>query len=195
MKKFFKLIFGRILWIFLIILLEVIGIILLFLFLEEIIGTIFPWVAIVLIIALQLSVVIVIVNSKANDSYKIAWLVVQIVLPILGALFYLLFANKKFTKRQIRKIKPIVDALKKANTSDDILAEVGEQNLDALRMSNYITNSSGSALYNKTSSKFFAIGDDAFPTMLQELEKAEHYIFLEYFIIDEIGRASCRERV
>jgi cardiolipin synthase len=187
MKKFFKLIFGRILWIFLIILIEVAAIVLLFLFLEGIIGTIFPIISWILILILELAVMIVIVNSPSNDSYKIAWLVVLIVLPILGAFFYILFANKKFTKRQKRKIKPISDALKKSSTSPEVLNEVQKLNMDAYRMSNYITSASGSALYNKTSSQFFPVGDDAFPVMLSELKKAKHYIFLEYFIIENKG--------
>ena len=32
---------------------------------------------------------------------------------------------------------------------------------------------------------YFANGEDAFPVMLEELKKAKHYIFLEYFIIAE----------
>ena len=32
---------------------------------------------------------------------------------------------------------------------------------------------------------YFPNGEDAFPVMLEELKKAKHYIFLEYFIIAE----------
>ena len=38
-------------------------------------------------------------------------------------------------------------------------------------------------MYTNTWTRYFPLGDDAFPVMLEELKKAEQYIFLEYFII------------
>jgi cardiolipin synthase len=38
-------------------------------------------------------------------------------------------------------------------------------------------------VYTNTETEYFSSGEAAFPRMLEELEKAQHYIFIEYFII------------
>ena len=37
----------------------------------------------------------------------------------------------------------------------------------------------------RTSAQYFPLGDDMYPVLLEELRKAERYIFMEYFIVDE----------
>lgn len=39
--------------------------------------------------------------------------------------------------------------------------------------------------YNNTETTYFPLGDDMFPVMLSELNKAEKFIFMEYFIIED----------
>ena len=45
-----------------------------------------------------------ITSSKANETYKLAWMLLIAIVPVGGALFYLLFANKRDNKRQRKKI-------------------------------------------------------------------------------------------
>ena len=33
--------------------------------------------------------------------------------------------------------------------------------------------------------EYFPLGDDMYPKLLEELKKAERYIFMEYFIVEE----------
>lgn len=40
-------------------------------------------------------------------------------------------------------------------------------------------------VYDRTAVKYFPLGEDKFKEMLIQLEKAEHFIFLEYFIVAE----------
>lgn len=41
----------------------------------------------------------------------------------------------------------------------------------------------GFPIYRNTEAKYFPLGDDAFEEMKIQLEKAEKFIFLEYFIL------------
>ena len=36
-----------------------------------------------------------------------------------------------------------------------------------------------------TSAQYFPLGDDMYPVLLEELKKAERYIFMEYFIVEK----------
>ena len=38
--------------------------------------------------------------------------------------------------------------------------------------------------YENTGVCYFPLGDDMFPVLLEELKKAEHFIFMEYFIVE-----------
>ncbi len=187
MKKIFKLIFGRMFWTVLILALLFTCEILLLVFFGTLLETIFPYVIVSLEVVIRLVVMVYIINSRANNAYKIAWLVVVGVFGFLGAIFYIMFANKKFTKRQQRKMNRMKKALCKIQTDPSIVTEIGRENPEAILMANYISKESGSALFNKSEVKYFPLGDDAFPVMVEELKKAKHYIYMEYFIIENKG--------
>ena len=126
-----------------------------------------------------------IVSSKIHDSYKISWLVVTGGIPILGPVLFLLFANKKFTKKERRMERAIRAVLDTLPPKAEVIDKVGRENEEALLMSNYIYRETGSPLVDDSYVKYFPFGEIAFPYMLKELKKAKHYIFLEYFIIEK----------
>lgn len=71
------------------------------------------------------------------------------------------------------------------------LSDTGDQkqlereDLSVYRQSRYINDWAGFPLYHNTSTKYYSCGEEMFPDMLADLEKAEHFIFLEYFIVDQ----------
>lgn len=185
-----KLLTSRILWIGLLLLFEVI---LITLFVYAIAGSIKElysltlW-QIILIVAVFLFIVsgltvVYIVNSHVKPAYKIAWLVVVALLPFVGCFFYLLFSNKKITNRQRRKVEPILEALSATQINPVLKKKVGEENIDALKMMEYITRASGANLYEHSHIDYYPSGEAVFDTMLNELKKAKKFIFIEYFII------------
>ena len=46
-----------------------------------------------------------ILNGKSNPSYKIAWIVPILLLPIFGGIFYLIYGGNKLSKREKKKMK------------------------------------------------------------------------------------------
>ena len=130
---------------------------------------------------------IIIVNCKSNSSYKISWLVFVIAIPLLGIVCFLFFANKKFTKREMRLIAPIINASKRALDSrlghDDIDQLNEKTDADAINIAQYIRNYSYTGIYTATKASYYSWGETGFPVILEKLKNAKHYIFLEYFII------------
>ena len=190
MKKFFRLFFGRLFWIGLIIFVELAAIILLSIFFNEILEILsiyFYFAGSILLVLLDVIVMIYIINSKANSSYKITWLFIVGLFSFIGVVIYLMFGNKNTTKRMRKKIGPIVNATRQIPTSPRINEELSKDSdsLDALKIANYIQNSSGSPIYDHTETTFFKTGEEFWPVVLEELKKAKHYIFIEYFIIEK----------
>ena len=53
----------------------------------------------------------------------------------------------------------------------------------ALNQARHLAGASFCPPHIHTETTYFPLGDDMFVKMKEELEKAEHFIFLEYFII------------
>ena len=132
---------------------------------------------------------LVVVNCRSNANYKISWLFFIIVMPFLAIFCFILFANKKFTKRELRQIRPIIEASKSALESrfgkDDIDKLDKVKDADAINISTYIRDYSYNGIYTATKTTYYSWGETGFPVMLEKLKKAKHYIFMEYFIIAE----------
>ena len=60
-----------------------------------------------------------------------------------------------------------------------------EQNTDAWLQANYLYESAGMPCQGNTKTTYYPIGEDFHAVLLEELKKAEHFIFMEYFIVQE----------
>lgn len=131
--------------------------------------------------------VVLFLNIKEeNASYKLGWIILIMAFPLFGGLFYLLFGNKRPSKymrsRLIREHEAILPYLTEDEDANDRLKEANER---SFRTSQYIFKESNYPLYQNTSTKYYPLGEDMFDDMLTEMEKAQDYIFFEYFIIEE----------
>jgi len=126
---------------------------------------------------------IFIVNSKAEDSYKIAWIFFVAGIPLIGPAFYLLFAHKMRTKKQSRHLALYFSALRKEKTTAEVEKKLEAFSPDCAALAHYIEKASDGAIYENTSVAYFSLGDEALSVMADEVKKARHYIFIEYFII------------
>lgn len=140
------------------------------------------WVSIVI----SIIVVVVIINSKSNPSYKIVWIIPVLIFPVFGALFYLLLGGKKLSKKERNKMaantQKILETLKH---QEENLKEIREQNESAYVISKYIQDYGFYPPFKNTVSEYLSLGEKKFEKLKEELKKAKHYIFLEYFIINE----------
>lgn len=131
-------------------------------------------------------VVIVIATGKAKSAYKTAWIIAIMLFPIFGGLFYLMLGKTKLSPSMRRKMETTrLHGEKSLKASEPVLAALQELDPQAAGQARYIQNHAAYPLYRHQHSKFFPLGDLAFPAMLEELERAERFIFLEYYIIEE----------
>lgn len=137
-------------------------------------------------LTLSIIIVFIIINNKSNPSYKIAWIVPVMIFPIFGGLFYLLYGGNKLSTRE--KLKMVIQNIEMTNAlkqDDEIIKKIGDKSIYAKNQSEYILNYAKCPVYNNTETTYFKIGEEKFEALLRELKKAEKFIFLEYFIIQE----------
>lgn len=137
----------------------------------------------VFILITVIVVVLTIIASNDNPDYKIPWLLFVICVPIIGFMVYFMFYERKLSK----KFRKRFDRINESLNYDDSLNQSEISTYDKLISSQALElcKISGSHLYKNTNIEYFKIGEEMFLSILDELKKAEKFIFLEYFIIEE----------
>jgi cardiolipin synthase len=131
-------------------------------------------------------VVLAILNNQSKPAYKIAWLIPILLFPIFGGLFYLFLGRSRLSKRSKKKMQSIIEQTKEAFADHPSLIEtLRGQNRLAGNQAKYIQDYSFSPLYANHEAEYLPTGERKFVRLMEELAKAQHYIFLEYYIIEE----------
>ena len=130
---------------------------------------------------LSLLMMLYLVRKDENSAYKIGWIALMGVLPLLGGALYLSFGNKRPAK-QLRSKLQAVDEAHKA----DLVQQPGQT--DALDpasrgLSRYVSEYGPYPAWKNSTAKYYPCGEAMYPDLLADLEKAERFIFLEFFIV------------
>lgn len=129
--------------------------------------------------------VIWLVRKYDNPTYKISWIIVIILLPLVGGLFYLFWGNTPINRaRNQHQYEPSPPDFKQYNrfpATEELIA----RNPRHANRAQYIQSLNGMPVWTNTEARYFPCGEQMFASMCQELNKARRFIFLEYFIIEE----------
>ena len=130
---------------------------------------------------LSLVAILFVIKSDMNPSYKIGWVLLIAVLPILGGLMYVIFGNKRPTKYMREMLRAQLEkSAEYLGTQESI---TGELDGGAAGLFKYLEGSAGYPTAKNTTVRYYRVGEEMYADLLPELEKAEKFIFLEYFII------------
>ncbi len=134
--------------------------------------------------ATEIGCVIKIIASDENPDYKVPWLLFVLIVPIAGFMLYFMFYSRTLQKRFIRRMDELKSrGYRKADSS--LLKKLHDENPVAGAQAGMLCRISESHIFTDTKQQYFKIGEDMFAAMLEDLRKAERFIFMEYFIIEE----------
>lgn len=125
-----------------------------------------------------------IISTDFNPGYKIAWIVVVFLFQPVGVGMYYIFSANTLSQKvklTMSRITSITESLKEDRS--DVLRQLHNENPDAGRQAAYMDRMSMCPPYQNTETTYYPTGEAFWNALIPELEKAEHYIFLEYFII------------
>ena len=180
-KGILRLIFSRFLLIFLLLALEVGLIIYGFYFLDDKFpNLVYIW------RLFSVLMIIYLFNCPMDSSAKLSWMLLISFLPIAGT-GILLFTQSNLGQRTTCKL--IGQQIKKSRgllvQPENVIKEIEHDRSGVDDLCTYLNRSGHFPLYDRTGVTYFPIGEDKFRAMLEELEKAEKFIFMEYFIVEE----------
>ena len=146
----------------------------------------------ILLTVVDVLVVVAIINREANPEYKLPWLFIALIVPVFGAVLYIIFYSRKLSAKEtklLRKIHVLASAASSrvhAEKQAENLALLSEESEMALgKVRAILTGDPSAELYRCTESRYYPLGELMYKDMLSDIESAKKYIFLEYFIIEE----------
>ena len=135
---------------------------------------------------LTCGMVLYLFNSKLDATAKLTWLVLIMVAPVFGSLLYL-FSIRELGHRAMKKRVGEIAAqsstalTQPADTQEALAAACP----GAAALARYVRSSGGYPIYQNTEVRYFPSGEAKLARLLEALEQAKEFIFLEYFIIEE----------
>lgn len=180
-KKRFKLLFGRFAVVSLLIIAQVVLTVLLFLNLgkSEYILNVSA-----LFVAIEIIEVLFIVNRYEPAAYKLPWLLAILLLPVMGIVIYLLFGSPKISykiKRRFKRARKEYGLFLPKNSPEAL----EKDDLDGANLSRYVYNQTQIPVFYNEKCEYYPSGEQFFAALKTELNAAEKYILMEYFIIGD----------
>lgn len=135
-----------------------------------------------------IGVIFVIILENRNPLKTIAWTLILIFLPLLGLIIFFFFGEDGRKKRLIsHKMFKKLNRKTLARFERDEVMESPEGYTGIVSL---IKKLKGSSVYNGNKITFYTDGKSKFKALLEEINKAEKFIHIQYYIYmdDEIGR-------
>lgn len=176
-----QLLFGRITVVLILFLTQLFLLVALFLWFEEYWVHYFGSSA-----ALALTMVLYLQNKQMNPPVRSSWTVLILLAPVFGTLLYV-YTRLELGQRLLRSRLAAIreDTIDLLSQDPAVTENISRENSGAASMVRFASRSCESVLYQNTAVTYIPVGEKKLEMLLSELEKAEKFIYLEYFIISE----------
>ena len=132
----------------------------------------------------EVGCVIKIVSSDDNPDYKVPWLLFVLILPIAGFMLYFIFSSRTLKKKYVKRLNTLKAISYKSNDKQ-LLSDIKEQNPVAYSQIKMITEIADTHVFDNTKLTYFPSGEIMLKSLLDDLKRAEKFIYMEYFIIED----------
>jgi len=117
-------------------------------------------------------------------SFKLSLIFLILLFPVFGGVFYWIFhsqTNSHGLRKRLLRVEKSSEAHFRG--SEAVYQQSLEHMPEARKQLRYLNINTPFPVYNNTSTEYYPSGEKMFPSLLNDLKSAKHYIFLEYFII------------
>lgn len=134
---------------------------------------------------LGILITLYIIKNSRHLSSDMLWILLINFFPIPGTIIYLFLGADMLISRTFRSIKESTEDSQRYYIQDErVMEAIREKSVKYGGQVEYISRHVGYPVYKNTGFDYYPLGEDGFPIMLEELKRAEKFIFLEYFIIE-----------
>ena len=133
-----------------------------------------------------LAVSIYILNTRIDPTAKLTWVILVMAFPVSGTLLFL-YTDFEVGHRKLRdRVASLIESTKtKIPQEPEVIDAFRKKDPGAASIAHYLQRTGCFPVFDRTDVSYYSLGEDFFETLVPQLEAARHFIFLEYFIIDE----------
>ena len=138
-----------------------------------------------LTVAIELVLVLAVYSMDTNSAFKLPWIILITVAPIVGICVFFLFGRSGATKKvraRYRKIDQQLFAY--LNQDEQIIDELSKKDERLANDFKYLWKCASSPVYKNTDVKYYGDTCDAMAAQLEDMMQAKKFIFLEYHAIE-----------
>ena len=141
-------------------------------------------------LTLSASFMIYMVNKNGRNEFKLAWIVPMIFVPLFSIAAYLMYHTNRGSRHHFQRLSylreqtqillpaSIPNNLKEQNELINSLSKNHASDLMYYLANNFFFP------HQNCKTDYFPSGEDFFPVLIEEIKKAQKFIFLEFFIIE-----------
>lgn len=129
--------------------------------------------------------ILYIYGQPKTSAMKMPWIILILALPAFGIALFLTIgfnASPRLLSRNFLDINRQV--MSHVPDNDRCADKLKRDNRIAYGISNYVKNNSGFPVYENGGVKYFSQATDGLDAIIEDLKKAEKFIFMEYFAIE-----------
>lgn len=135
---------------------------------------------------LALILVFRVYGLQINSAYKISWIILILLFPIMGVCLYLMFGRTGALGGMRKWYDKVHNAYAHLLPQDEQIVDKLEMtDLTIARQSGYLRKGAGYPVYQNTDVEFYGDTTQALEAQKTELRKAKKFIFMEYHAIED----------
>ena len=128
--------------------------------------------------------VVYIANKDDNPAYKLAWTIPILIFPIFGAVLYLMLGDKQPSRKLRHALEESIEDTQFLLGQDySVMENLEKEDFQVAGQAKYIDRYGGYPIYQNSDAQYYPSGEAMFEELLEDLKKAKHYIFMEFFIV------------
>lgn len=129
--------------------------------------------------------ILALTNDSRSMSYKFGWLCIIVLLPISGNIMFALWGKVGKRNKLNRRIKAkIKEVDKHLQWYPQVAEKFNREHPVSSRMSRYM-EAEGAPICQNNAARYFQFGEEAWNSIFADIEEANEYIFIEFFIVAE----------
>ena len=130
--------------------------------------------------------VLTVINGRHDPSARVTWLIIVMCSPVFGSLLYFYIQSDMGHRKLRDRIRELIQATGELLPQDPEVTDAFERvDPGAAGLARYLHRTDYFTACANTEAVYFPSGETMFARLLQELEQAKDFIFLEYFIVEE----------
>ena len=123
-------------------------------------------------------------NCHGKNEFKLAWLVPVVIFPLFGISAYFLYHTNTGGLKQKHRLNELKSITNNFLPEKKEITEIFEKYPQAQGLCKYLMNAGFYYPHCQNDIQYFSCGEKFYPSLVDDIQNAKKFIFIEYFIID-----------